>query len=150
MQVWAWLKYCKNNFLWNILVIICLWGSIFVEYWKREESHLAYEWDTEDYEKMELDRVEYSQKLQAYRIKVKNPSAEFPDYKRYLKYLVSLVVSLFMVIIFKRSNQTLYFKPLILIDRNCCYWHSIGCCISFMDYENSVPNRWKYWSNESR
>jgi hypothetical protein len=78
-------------------VIICLWGSIFVEYWKREEARLSFEWDTEDYEKMELDRVEYSQKLQAYRIKVNDPSAEFPDYKRYLKYLVSIVVSLFMV-----------------------------------------------------
>ena len=50
---------------------------------------------------MELDRVQHSQKLQEYRKKIDNPNAEFPEYQKYLKYFVSLIVSLFMVILMK-------------------------------------------------
>ena len=97
-------------------VIICLWGknlqyfaiiltffsgyskgSIFSEYWKREEKRLAYDWNTENFHKKELDRVEYSQELQKYRKKIMDPYAEFPEYQRYLKHFVSLLVTLLAV-----------------------------------------------------
>lgn len=74
-------------------VILGLWGSLFSEYMRRQESKLSYEWDTENLDKQELDRVEYSKALQEYRNKKHDNTAEFPLYHKYLKYLVSLLVT---------------------------------------------------------
>ena len=78
-------------------VVICLWGAVFTEYWKREQARLSYEWDTENFEKLELDRVEYVQKLQQYCAKHGLENAEFPEYQKYLKYMFSFTVLIFMV-----------------------------------------------------
>jgi hypothetical protein len=53
--------------------------------------------NTEKFESEEVDRVEYLQELQKYRNKVGNQYAQFPDYQRFLKYFLSLIISLFMV-----------------------------------------------------
>ena len=46
---------------------------------------------------MELDRVEYSRKLEIYRDKKENLHAFFPEYQLYLKYFVSAMITLVMV-----------------------------------------------------
>lgn len=40
-------------------MIVCLWGTIFLEFWKRRNAELVYEWDVESYEDDELIRPEY-------------------------------------------------------------------------------------------
>ena len=40
-------------------VIICIWGTVFLELWKRKNAVLAYEWDVHDFEDIEPDRPEY-------------------------------------------------------------------------------------------
>ncbi|XP_067945254.1 anoctamin-7-like [Watersipora subatra] len=38
---------------------VCLWSTFFIEFWKRKNSVLAYEWDVNDFEDVEPDRPEY-------------------------------------------------------------------------------------------
>jgi hypothetical protein len=58
---------------------------------------LAYEWDTEGYETMELDRVQYSEKLQKYRIEKNNLHAEFSRSIIYFKKIISFLILVLMV-----------------------------------------------------
>lgn len=39
--------------------IIAVWASVFIDFWKRKNAQLAYEWDLADYEETEPDRPEY-------------------------------------------------------------------------------------------
>ncbi len=41
---------------------LCIWGIMFVEYWKRENVRLAYEWDVEKFEQYEPDLPEYKRR----------------------------------------------------------------------------------------
>ncbi|KAJ8310954.1 hypothetical protein KUTeg_011493 [Tegillarca granosa] len=40
-------------------LVICLWGTVFLEYWKRTNATLAYEWDVNDFESNEPDRPQF-------------------------------------------------------------------------------------------
>jgi len=75
-------------------------GTIFYEYWKREEERLAEQFHTKNFVVVESSRVEYSKKLEEYRIKVNDPHAQFPAYQKYLKYVASFLVTMFFVTIF--------------------------------------------------
>jgi hypothetical protein len=79
-------------------------GIFFCDYWKRHQSKLAHDWHTEYFEKMEIDRVEYSKKLQRYRLKKGDMHAYFPEYVVYIKYFVSFLIILFMVILFYQKS----------------------------------------------
>ncbi|KAL8574715.1 hypothetical protein ACOMHN_055780 [Nucella lapillus] len=41
-------------------LVICVWGTIFLEIWKRKNAELAYEWDVEQFEANEPDRPSFS------------------------------------------------------------------------------------------
>ena len=74
-----------------------MWGCIFVEYWKHEQIRLTREWNCANFEKQELDRVEYAQKLQQYRVKRNDPYAEFSECGKKFKYFVSLFMTVLVV-----------------------------------------------------
>nr|XP_006816508.1 PREDICTED: anoctamin-4-like [Saccoglossus kowalevskii] len=40
-------------------IVICLWGTLFLEIWKRTNARLAYEWDVDNYEFNEIDRPQF-------------------------------------------------------------------------------------------
>ena len=40
-------------------MVICIWGTVFLELWKRKNAVLAYEWDVHNFEDVEPDRPEY-------------------------------------------------------------------------------------------
>ncbi|CAB4034583.1 Hypothetical predicted protein, partial [Paramuricea clavata] len=40
-------------------LIICLWGTIFLELWKRKTAELAYQWDVSDFEEQEPNRPQF-------------------------------------------------------------------------------------------
>ncbi|CAE1316960.1 unnamed protein product [Acanthosepion pharaonis] len=40
-------------------LIICLWGTIFMEVWKRKSAELAHQWDVVNYEALEPNRPEF-------------------------------------------------------------------------------------------
>ncbi|OPL21194.1 hypothetical protein AM593_00704, partial [Mytilus galloprovincialis] len=50
---------CDNEATPYYAMIICVWGTLFLELWKRKTSTLAYEWDVDEFEATEPDRPEF-------------------------------------------------------------------------------------------
>ena len=63
-----------------------------MSYWPQKEKDYSYEWDTKDYERMEVDRVQYTKKLQNHRVKKNDPYAEFSksemNCRKFMSYLI--------------------------------------------------------------
>ncbi|XP_067842783.1 anoctamin-7-like [Heptranchias perlo] len=76
-------------------LIICLWGTIFLEKWKRKNAELVYEWDVENYENDELTRPEF------YGTEpdpiTGEPESFYPVSRQRLKFLLSLTVGIVLV-----------------------------------------------------
>ncbi|XP_078078838.1 anoctamin-7-like [Mustelus asterias] len=76
-------------------LIICLWGTIFLECWKRKNAELVYEWDVENYENVELARPEF------YGTEpdpiTGEPDAFYSESRQWLKILLSFSVGIVMV-----------------------------------------------------
>ncbi|KAL5268481.1 hypothetical protein ACHWQZ_G002375 [Mnemiopsis leidyi] len=78
---------------------LCIWGTLFVEQWKRRSNSLKYEWDVSNFEQLEPDRPQfYGSKTR------KNPITEeeewyYPFYRLYLKISFSVVTIAFMVLL---------------------------------------------------
>ncbi|CAF0912236.1 unnamed protein product [Brachionus calyciflorus] len=97
-----------NDLMPIFALIICIWGALFMEIWKRENSRLAYEWDVDNFEFNEPDLPEYSRKKKL-RAKLESPSNKiFWRYEKYLKYLVSFLILLLMVINSTNFKHTQY------------------------------------------
>jgi anoctamin-1 len=82
-------------------ILMCLWGVIWTNYWKRENEKLSYKWRTLNYKNIEPNRVEYTLKIQNTNLenKIKNKKIQYyPTYKRYLKYIVSFIILFIMVL----------------------------------------------------
>ncbi|EDO41719.1 predicted protein, partial [Nematostella vectensis] len=52
-------KAFDNNATPYFALIICLWGTIFLELWKRTTARLAYQWDVDMYEEQEPNRPQF-------------------------------------------------------------------------------------------
>ncbi|XP_038055493.1 anoctamin-4-like isoform X2 [Patiria miniata] len=80
-------------------LVICLWGTIFQESWKRTHARLAYEWDVDTYHFSEPDRPEF------YGTKEReDPVSDLPDwyypfYKQFLKFMTSFGILIFMALL---------------------------------------------------
>ncbi|XP_041454749.1 anoctamin-4-like isoform X2 [Lytechinus variegatus] len=80
-------------------LVICLWGTIFQEVWKRKRVRLAYEWDVDSYDMSEPDRPEF------YGTKERpDPVSDLPDwyypfYKSFLKFMASFGILVFMAML---------------------------------------------------
>ncbi|XP_072332968.1 anoctamin-7-like isoform X2 [Scyliorhinus torazame] len=78
-------------------LVICLWGTIFVEMWKRVNAKLVYEWDVENFENDEPARPEF------YGTSVKKDPVTgeiepyYPGTVRRTKMLLSFLVGALMV-----------------------------------------------------
>ncbi|XP_046553360.1 anoctamin-4-like [Haliotis rubra] len=42
-------------------MLVCIWGTFFLEFWKRKSSRLAFEWDVKDLQTTEPDRPDYNE-----------------------------------------------------------------------------------------
>ncbi|XP_051882445.1 anoctamin-7-like isoform X2 [Pristis pectinata] len=75
--------------------LICLWGTVFLEIWKRKNAELVYEWDVEDYERDELVRPEF------YGTEpdpiTGEPEAYYSPSRQRLKFVLSFSVGIIMV-----------------------------------------------------
>ena len=75
-------------------------GAFFLECWKRENARLAFEFDVENFEENEPDLPEYTRRIEKLKKKIKNSNAVvkfLAEYITQFKYLVSLLILLFMV-----------------------------------------------------
>ena len=77
--------------------LLCLWGILSTSNWNRKQNEYSYEWDTKNYETFELDRVQYTQKLQQYRIRKNDIHAQFSKSDVYCKKLMSFLILFLMV-----------------------------------------------------
>ncbi|XP_063683755.1 anoctamin-7-like isoform X16 [Bolinopsis microptera] len=83
---------------------LCIWGTLFVEQWKRRSNSLKYEWDVSNFEQLEPDRPQfYGSKTR------KNPITEeeewyYPFYRLYLKISFSVLTIAFMVFLVMAST----------------------------------------------
>jgi anoctamin-1 len=90
-----------------IKLIICLWGAVFQEYWKRNNIQYAFEWDVNKFEADERPRPEYVSRTKIRQLKLADKSDHVKyiwSYESYFKKFVSLVILLFMVIVILRSS----------------------------------------------
>ncbi|XP_071847241.1 anoctamin-7-like isoform X4 [Apostichopus japonicus] len=96
-----WLIMFKNSFdneaTPYFALVICLWGTVFLEYWKRKSATLAYEWDVNTYQLSEPDRPQFFGTRER-----KDPVSDLPDWyypfhRQFLKYFASLSILFFMV-----------------------------------------------------
>uniref|UniRef100_A0A7M5WJ25 Anoctamin n=2 Tax=Clytia hemisphaerica TaxID=252671 RepID=A0A7M5WJ25_9CNID len=90
-------KAFDNNATPYFAVIICLWGTVFCEYWKRTNALLAYKWDVDLFEEQETNRPQFI----GTTVK-KNPVSgeyepHYPKWRKVLKSMGSMSIILFMV-----------------------------------------------------
>lgn len=78
-------------------VTICIWSTIFLEFWKRKNAILAYEWDVDNYEDSEPNKPEYFG-TDVRKDPVTMEEIPFYPFKyRCMKFTVSFITFLFMV-----------------------------------------------------
>lgn len=85
-----------------LALMASIWGTLFLEFWKRRQASLAHEWHTDDLETGgETHRPEYSTKAENYK-QHKNQVTDklerhIPKVRLYACYLGSIITTLFMV-----------------------------------------------------
>ncbi|XP_033099885.1 anoctamin-7-like isoform X2 [Anneissia japonica] len=95
-------------------LIICLWGTVFLEIWKRTNAKLAYEWDVDQFEVTEPDRPQF------YGTKERpDPVSDLPDwyypfYKQFLKFITSFSILVFMASLVVASAISVILYRLIM------------------------------------
>ena len=81
--------------------IICLWGGFFLEFFKRRNSELAFEWNVTKFEKYETDLPEYTKR----RKEVRDMNTGFRkfvfNHEQRLKKIVSYSILILMVRLIK-------------------------------------------------
>ncbi|XP_054706410.1 anoctamin-8-like [Uloborus diversus] len=88
-----------NNLTPGFAAIICLWGTIFMEVWKRRQISLARQWYVDNFDNVEPDRPQFYGTKGHINQFTKQFILHYPFQKRILKYTVSLSVLLFMVML---------------------------------------------------
>nr|XP_011431270.2 anoctamin-4 isoform X4 [Crassostrea gigas] len=111
-------------------LIICIWGTMFLERWKRRNAQLAYEWDVDNFEHNEPDRPQF------YGLKVKKdpvtqePNWFYPFKRQILKFTVSVSTLLFMMMIVLVSVVGVIVYRLVTTLEYCPGKSAIQCLIT--------------------
>ncbi|XP_052794757.1 anoctamin-4-like isoform X2 [Mya arenaria] len=80
-------------------MFLCIWGTIFLEVWKRKQSELAYQWDVDQFEENEPDRPEFYGTKERIDPVTNEVDWYYPFKKRAWKICLSTGTLLFMVCI---------------------------------------------------
>ncbi|XP_061188186.1 anoctamin-7-like [Saccostrea echinata] len=98
-------------------MVICIWGTIFLEFWKRKEKRLAFLWDVTEYEVNEPDRPEFygttteTNPVDGFKI------LKYPVKYQFMKYITSGVTLLFMVLVVMASVMgVIIYRVLVTVD----------------------------------
>ncbi|KAK3592836.1 hypothetical protein CHS0354_028912 [Potamilus streckersoni] len=120
-------------------MIICIWGTIFLEVWKRHQARLAYEWDVEQFEETEPDRPEFYGTKPTPDPVSGEPSWYYPFSRQMSKFLVSFSTLLLMVcLVFISVVAVIVYRVIASVD----YCPNIppGECILITTIVSSVFN----------
>ncbi|XP_022325687.2 anoctamin-7-like isoform X2 [Crassostrea virginica] len=98
-------------------MVICIWGTIFLEFWKRTENSWAFLWDVTDYEINEPDRPEFYGTTTEYDPVDGFEILKYPMRYQFLKYFTSGVTLLFMVLVVTASVLgVIIYRVLVTVD----------------------------------
>lgn len=78
-------------------VVVALWATTFLEFWKRRESSLRNQWNVEDFENTEGARPEFWGD-EVHNADTEKITIEYPSWKRYCKLCVSFSVLLVLAL----------------------------------------------------
>ncbi|PVD35218.1 hypothetical protein C0Q70_06499 [Pomacea canaliculata] len=120
-------------------LVICIWGTIFLELWKRENAELAYEWDVEQFELNEPDRPEFIGTKQKQDPVTDDKVWYYPIQRQIIKFTFSASVLLFMVLLVIGSVVgVIVYRVIISID----YCPDIGGakCLMLATVVSSILN----------
>eukprot|EP00045_Choanoeca_perplexa_P014448 m.170080 g.170080 ORF g.170080 m.170080 type:complete len:529 (-) comp16678_c0_seq8:1646-3232(-) len=76
---------------------MALWASVFLDFWKRRENFLAYDWDTRDYEDLEPLRPQFRGTTKRPNPVTGKMEKHYPAGKRYAKQMGSSLTMLSMI-----------------------------------------------------
>ncbi|GFR33812.1 anoctamin-7 [Trichonephila clavata] len=79
--------------------IICLWGTIFMEIWKRKQIALARKWYVDNFDQVESDRPQFYGTKSEFNRFTRRSILYYPFYKRLMKYLFSVSILFLMVML---------------------------------------------------
>ncbi|KAF8794734.1 Anoctamin-7 like protein [Argiope bruennichi] len=79
--------------------IICLWGTIFMEVWKRKQIALARKWHVDNFDQVESDRPQFYGTKREFNRFTRSSILYYPFHKRLMKHMLSVSVLLLMVML---------------------------------------------------
>ncbi|XP_060551191.1 anoctamin-4-like isoform X4 [Ruditapes philippinarum] len=110
-------------------MVICLWGTIFLELWKRYNARLSYEWDVDQFEQNEPDRPEFfGTKLK------KDPVTQQHDWfyswkRQMLKFCISASALIFMIcLVFISVAAVVVYRVIVSVDY-CTNISTVSCLL---------------------
>eukprot|EP01135_Chromosphaera_perkinsii_P003221 Nk52_evm28s238 gene=Nk52_evmTU28s238 len=83
-----------NDFTIAFSVFMAVWSIMFIASWKRYNSELAFYWDVQGMEKVDVDRVQYYGTVERKNPVTGKMEMRYPTGQRTLKYLCSFVTTL--------------------------------------------------------
>ncbi|XP_054706945.1 anoctamin-7-like [Uloborus diversus] len=110
---------CDNTLTPVLSAIMCLWGTVFMEIWKRKQISLARQWNVDNFDHVELDRPQFHGTKSLENEFTQEVILYFPATKRLLRYTVSVLVLLMMVMIVYISISAVLFFRLTMIRVYC-------------------------------
>ncbi|PAA75103.1 hypothetical protein BOX15_Mlig018999g1, partial [Macrostomum lignano] len=94
----ATVKEAFDNLLTPIFaIIICLWGTLHTEMWKRYRATLAYEWDVNNYKHAEPDRPEFVGTMERPDPITGKSDSYYPGHYQAMKFVTSFIILLLMI-----------------------------------------------------
>ncbi|KAK3804908.1 MAG: calcium-activated chloride channel-domain-containing protein [Benniella sp.] len=114
-------------------LFMAVWSSMFVEYWKRKNSVLAYQWNTLDFEQRERARPEF--KPTSTRISPVTGKKElyYPRYKQLVSIFISVMVVLISIAIVVVSVGSLLIFNVYLKGKGQLGAYTISVVIALMN-----------------
>ncbi len=96
--------------------MICLWGALFFEIWKRNNNTLAYRWDVDNFQAAEPDRPEFIGTRKRIDPITETEDWFFPAVQRVRRYAISALVVAFAVSFIKDIFFRLYLVSALTVN----------------------------------
>ncbi|XP_033742863.1 anoctamin-4-like isoform X2 [Pecten maximus] len=111
-------------------LIICVWGTLFLELWKQKSARCAYLWDVQEFEANEPDRPEFFSSTFKEDPVTKTKEMYFPSKKQNIRYLISFSTLLFMILIVLTSVVSIIIYRVITSVDYCPNMDSTSCLLA--------------------
>ncbi|XP_021363024.1 anoctamin-4-like isoform X2 [Mizuhopecten yessoensis] len=111
-------------------LIICIWGTLFLELWKQKCARCAYLWDVQEYEANEPDRPEFFSTTFKEDPVTKAKEMYFPTKKQNIRYLTSFSTLMFMILIVLTSVVSIIIYRVITSVDYCPNMDPTSCLLA--------------------